>query len=101
MKLIDRVLLAVLGFGLCAIVAQSWTAPSKAQSYRHTYPTRSITRHEVEAAVRTVLREQQVAAKADVSAAVQKVLRTCTLTLSQVAERDSDDPVRWIGNINC
>lgn len=96
MKIIDRCILAGLAFALMAFTSAQFVRGSEAEAR-----TKSLSRVEVEQAVRTVLREQRNLGQTDISGAVQTALRGCTLILSEVAERESGDPVRYIGNWSC
>lgn len=96
MKIIDRFILTGLAFALMAFTSAQFVRGFEAEAH-----AKSLSRVEVEQAVRTVLREQRNVGQTDISGAVQAALRGCTLILSEVAERESGDPVRYIGNWSC
>lgn len=96
MKIIDRCIVAGLAFALMAFTTAQFVRGFEAEAH-----AKALSRVEVEQAVRTVLREQRNLGQSDVSGAVRTALRGCGLVLSEVAERESGDPVRYIGNWSC
>ena len=97
MKTIDRVILTTLALSILILAAVLIASPNPANAYH------GLSRHDVEHAMRSVMRQMQPAAKQqpDIGQEVRTVLQNCTITGNFIDNEESGDSTDFVARLVC